>query len=167
MSALPPDWRIERRMVRVGSGSKRVCFVLAGYGSNARYVTDDSGAPRPHTLGEARAVVAALQTPRPTNSPGRLTVNRHDDAPKQAQIESDHRRVAGDWDDIYVDFSGYFGSYGPDMFAAAPELLEALERARSLLVIAEGQFPPEFNARVRAVIAQAGVAISKAKGNTS
>jgi hypothetical protein len=31
------------------------------------------------------------------------------------------------WNDFYVNFSGYFGSYGPDLFAAAPELLAALQ----------------------------------------
>ncbi|MGQ2992749.1 hypothetical protein [Variovorax sp.] len=60
---------------------------------------------------------------RPTNSPGRLTVKHYSDAPHQAQIESDHRHLAGHWVDIYVDFSGFFGSYGPHMFAAAPELM--------------------------------------------
>jgi hypothetical protein len=161
------EWRTERRRVKVNGLQRVVSFVLTGYGSAARYITDDSGAPKRHTLGEARAVVAALHEHHPTNSPGRLTVKRHDDAPQQAQIESDHRHLAGHWDDIYVDFSGFFGSYGPHLFAAAPEVLEALERARSLLVIAEGQFPPAFNARVRAAIAQAGLAIARAKGGTS
>jgi predicted acylesterase/phospholipase RssA len=31
-----------------------------------------------------------------------------------------------EWEDYYVEFSGYFGSYGPHMFAAAPEMAEAL-----------------------------------------
>lgn len=34
-----------------------------------------------------------------------------------------------EWDERYVEFSGYFGSYGPEMFSAAPELLEALTLA--------------------------------------
>ena len=31
-----------------------------------------------------------------------------------------------EWEDYYVEFSGYFGSYGPHVFAAAPEMAEAL-----------------------------------------
>jgi len=36
-------------------------------------------------------------------------------------------------DQTYVSFSGYFGSYGPCMFAAAPELLDVLERMTEFL----------------------------------
>ena len=52
-------------------------------------------------------------------------------APRQFCIENERRdRMDGEsWDDLYVFFSGYFGSYGPHVFAAAPELLEALELA--------------------------------------
>ena len=32
-----------------------------------------------------------------------------------------------------VSFSGYFGSYGPQLFAAAPDLLTALKEARDAL----------------------------------
>lgn len=32
-----------------------------------------------------------------------------------------------DWNDVYVSFSGYFGIHGPQVFAAAPVLLEALQ----------------------------------------
>lgn len=32
--------------------------------------------------------------------------------------------IGGDFNSGYVSFSGYFGSYGPHMFAAAPQLLE-------------------------------------------
>lgn len=45
----------------------------------------------------------------------------------QFTIESDWSTTEGEWNDRYVSFSGYFGSYGPHLFAAAPELLEALE----------------------------------------
>lgn len=34
-----------------------------------------------------------------------------------------------EFNDVYVNFSGYFGRHGPQVFAAAPELLEALECA--------------------------------------
>lgn len=33
------------------------------------------------------------------------------------------------WDDQYVEFSGYFGSYGADVFAAAPDLNAAARKA--------------------------------------
>lgn len=44
---------------------------------------------------------------------------------KNVEIDSDE----GVFEERYVSFSGYFGNYGPDVFAAAPELLEALEQA--------------------------------------
>jgi hypothetical protein len=31
------------------------------------------------------------------------------------------------WDEQYISLSGYCGEYGPHVFAAAPEFLEALE----------------------------------------
>ena len=31
------------------------------------------------------------------------------------------------WDEQYISLSGYCGEYGPHVFAAAPELLEALK----------------------------------------
>jgi len=36
------------------------------------------------------------------------------------------------FDDKYVNFSGYFGSYGPDVFAAAPELADLCEMVARL-----------------------------------
>lgn len=30
-----------------------------------------------------------------------------------------------EWEDRHVSFNGYYGSYGPNLFAAAPELLSA------------------------------------------
>ena len=47
------------------------------------------------------------------------------------------------------------------------ELLAALERTRSLLAIAEGQFPKEFNERVRVAVADARAAIAKATGGAA
>ena len=47
--------------------------------------------------------------------------------PGQYRIENETRDIDGEWDDIYVCVSGYFGAAGPHVFAAAPELLEALE----------------------------------------
>ncbi|MBX3583588.1 MAG: hypothetical protein KF810_17010 [Rhizobiaceae bacterium] len=51
---------------------------------------------------------------------------------RQFSIQSDVHRRKGEWDDIYVDFSGYFGSYGPDMFAAAPDMFEALKETLAI-----------------------------------
>jgi len=33
------------------------------------------------------------------------------------------------WDATYICFSGYFGSYSPHVFKAAPDLYEALDNA--------------------------------------
>lgn len=46
----------------------------------------------------------------------------------QFRIESDTKGSTLRWEDAYVNFSGYFGSYGPHMFAAAPKLLSAAQR---------------------------------------
>lgn len=53
----------------------------------------------------------------------------------QFTIESDWSTTKGEWNDRYVSFAGYFGSYGPHLFASAPELLEALE---SMVLLFEG-----------------------------
>ena len=55
--------------------------------------------------------------------------------------ESRHARISSDWrnhddqpfEQIYVDFSGFFGPYNAKLFARAPEMFEALERARVAL----------------------------------
>lgn len=57
------------------------------------------------------------------------------------------------WDRDYFSISGYFGSYGPDLFAAAPDLYEALE-----LVVA---FGVDETSRGTAI-----AALSKARGET-
>ena len=58
-----------------------------------------------------------------------VKASRHHDqsiADRQFSIEqSDYE--PGDFGKKYVCFSGYFGEAGPHVFAAAPELLEALE----------------------------------------
>ena len=47
--------------------------------------------------------------------------------PNQFEVRNNFNDLAGDWDESYVTFSGYFGKHGPHVFAAAPDLLEALE----------------------------------------
>lgn len=66
------------------------------------------------------------QTTEQAHTPGQLSVIVDDIHPKQARIESNFN-TPGEWDDIYVSFSGYYGSYGPNLFASAPQLLEALK----------------------------------------
>jgi hypothetical protein len=46
---------------------------------------------------------------------------------RQFAIESNHSELDGEFEDRYVLFSGYFGPYKPELFAAAPDLLEALK----------------------------------------
>jgi hypothetical protein len=62
------------------------------------------------------------------------------DAPyeRQAKIENPEPNC-DDWDNTYVSISGHFGPHGPHMFAAAPDLYEALKMAALWLDI-EGRF---------------------------
>jgi hypothetical protein len=51
-----------------------------------------------------------------------------DDA-RQAAIQNVAPNLNADFDRYYVDFSGYFGDLGANLFAAAPDLLDALKAA--------------------------------------
>lgn len=97
-------------------------------------------------------------------TPGPLTATKttpdHEDA--QYKVESDYFSVEGEWQDKYVSFCGYFGSYGPHVFAAAPELLEALSKLCALE--ADGRQAAE--AAIEAW-EQARAAIAKALGSAA
>ncbi|MCV9909954.1 hypothetical protein OIV19_20355 [Brucella sp. HL-2] len=51
---------------------------------------------------------------------------------RQFNIQSNFNRATGDWDDIYIDISGYFGKFSPHTFAAAPEMLDILDIVSAL-----------------------------------
>lgn len=63
--------------------------------------------------------------------------------------ESRHAKITSDWrkhddepfEQVYVDFSGFFGPYNAKLFARAPEMFEALERARVALRFAAEHSP--------------------------
>jgi hypothetical protein len=61
------------------------------------------------------------------HTPGPLGIT--ETSPDQFRIEGDWEKTSQDmpFDDAYVNFGGFFGSYGPHMFAAAPDLLDALK----------------------------------------
>lgn len=95
-------------------------------------------------------------------TPGPLTATKttpdHEDA--QYKIESDYFFVEGEWRDKYVSFCGYFGSYGPHVFAAAPELLaiaKKLDQAsrQSADALDFSKMVDEFIEDCRSAIAQA------------
>lgn len=73
----------------------------------------------------ANRAVSAPQTPLP------LIVRKTEGAEDtQFMVECDFGRIDrenGKWDDQYLSFSGFFGTISPHVFAAAPELLEALQ----------------------------------------
>ncbi len=56
---------------------------------------------------------------------------------RQFSIEGDLEGCKIAFDEAYVSFSGYFGTYGPHVFAAAPKLLLAAQR-----LAARGFFNP-------------------------
>lgn len=85
--------------------------------------------------------------------------------PRQFRIgntkEDDVNYKLLDWDDYYIEISGYFGNIGPHVFAAAPDLLEALEDCLAYLTNECSHMTsaePERHA--------ARAAIAKAKGET-
>lgn len=75
------------------------------------------------------------------HTPGPLHVEPEGLCTRQFAIRSDFHRRPGEWDDVYVEFSGYFGSYGPHLFAAAPELSELVRRGRQKLATYVGIYP--------------------------
>jgi len=87
-----------------------------------------------------------------------VKASRHHDqsiADRQFSIEqSDYE--PGDFGKKYVGFSGYFGEAGPHVFAAAPELLEALDNTQHLLERLGLESSDEYQANASA--------IAKAKG---
>jgi hypothetical protein len=71
---------------------------------------------------------------------------------RQYKIESDLFLDGSKFEDVYVSFGGYFGSYGPHMFAAAPMMLDALKDCRDLI---ENMPVEELQMQVEAAIAKA------------
>jgi hypothetical protein len=53
----------------------------------------------------------------------------------QYAITNDHMNCKGPWSEIYVEFGGYFGAHGPQVFAAAPDLLAELKKARAFIEV--------------------------------
>lgn len=51
-------------------------------------------------------------------------IQEHD---QQARVQNNYGELEGEWQDVYVRFSGYFGHHGPHKFAQGPVLYEALE----------------------------------------
>ena len=81
-------------------------------------------------------------------------------------IESNHGDLECIWNDIYVEFSGFFGSFGPHVFTAAPELLEAC-RAMIEWDDREKDHAVDFDARMhlcRVAFDKARAAVAKAEG---
>lgn len=70
------------------------------------------------------------------------------------------------WDDKYIRFSGYFGKFGPHMFAAAPALLGAL---KGMIEVYGGKYDidclPKHSTELE-LIGLARAAIAKAEGTT-
>ncbi len=87
------------------------------------------------------------------HTPGRLRIEPLSFA-GQFEVTSNYLSIDGNFEDRYLNFSGYFGAYGPHMFAAAPEMLEALKDCRDLIE----------NMPVEELLMQVEAAIAKAEG---
>lgn len=57
----------------------------------------------------------------------KFTVTIIQDHDQQAEVKNNFCELEGEWQDVYVNFSGYFGHHGPHKFAQGPVLYEALE----------------------------------------
>jgi hypothetical protein len=85
-------------------------------------------------------------------------VHRPGSLSRQAGVEN-KAASADHWDESYVDFSGFFGDLGPNLFAAAPDMLEALRGAAGLL--------DAFNLAHSKQYAAVMAAIAKAEGGAA
>ena len=71
----------------------------------------------------------------PEHKPGKLYAERCADIDHlvQANVNSDpaswDQSSLDAWRATYVSFGGFFGAYGPELFAAAPELLALIREA--------------------------------------
>lgn len=100
----------------------------------------------------------------PKHTPGPLRVKKLT-SPRQFEVISDYSSINGEFEDRYLLFSGYFGSYGPYMFAAAPEMLEALEMVIAFEDWERYSHPDHKDALQYAeVVDRVRSAIAKAKG---
>lgn len=85
------------------------------------------------------------------------------------RISKYHARVtdipvgAGDFDDRYVEFSGFFGKTGVDVYAAAPDLYEALE----LLFEHAKLYNPELMNENFSVTSAVLAALAKSRGENA
>lgn len=61
------------------------------------------------------------------NATTKTRLNITDGLSGQFRIDSAPYDGPGTWEECYINFIGYFGSIGPHVFAAAPELLKAAE----------------------------------------
>lgn len=64
----------------------------------------------------------------------------------------------GQFENCYIYFSGYFGPYPPELFAAAPELLEAAQKALNYISNTESELGITLDSgdALRAALAKVG-----------
>lgn len=60
----------------------------------------------------------------------KLKVNHDYGADGIASIESNYSDLDGEFRDVYVRISGFFGPYRPELFAAAPDMYRVILQAR-------------------------------------
>ena len=113
-----PDAQLNTLPAQIRAGEDAVIANLQSIGL-ARTERD-----RPASLAASEASQARAKRENAKAKP--LTVRQA--APDECRQFWVEGRSKGDsWDSQYVAFSGYYGSYGPHLFAAAPEMLAALK----------------------------------------
>jgi hypothetical protein len=67
------------------------------------------------------------------HTPGRLKVEGPRNSKQVTIRNADRCPPEAEWDNWYVDLSGFVGDINPHVFASAPDLLERLRQARDRL----------------------------------
>ena len=87
------------------------------------------------------------------------------DEKQHARIENvDIYTDDGSFPDNYINIGGYFGSYNPELFAAAPDMYDALESAEESIATFIGVHGYPTDNGAGEILRQVSAALAKARG---